>query len=84
MKSKVVSIIVILAGLVLGSFIGEVTSNVPFDSVTSKFNFLKQSIPNFEVNLYALNFNFGLTFNCTISCILGLILALLIYYKVIK
>ncbi|MCQ2978353.1 MAG: DUF4321 domain-containing protein [Clostridia bacterium] len=82
MKSKVVSIIVILAGLVLGSFIGEVTSNVPF---LSWLNFGQViGIPNFEVNLYALNFNFGLTFNCTISCILGLILALLIYYKVIK
>lgn len=82
MKSKIVSLIIILVGLVLGSFIGEVTADIPF---LSWLNFGQViGIPNFEVNLYALQFNLGLTFNCTIACILGLIIALLIYYKVIK
>ena len=82
MKSKLVSLIIILVGLVLGSFIGDVTANVPF---LSWLNYGKViGIPNFEVNLYALQFNVGLTFNCTIACILGLVIALVIYYKVVK
>ena len=82
MKSKVVTTIIILTGLVLGGFIGEVTSSVPF---LSWLNYgQKVGVPNFNVDLYSLQFSFGLTFNCTIASILGLVIGLIIYYKVIK
>lgn len=82
MKSKIVSLIIILVGLVLGSFIGEVTSSVPFLSWLNYGQVI--GVPNFAVDLYALQFNLGLTFNCTIATILGLVIALVIYYKVVK
>lgn len=82
MKSKFISVIVLLIGLVLGSFIGEITKGISF---LSWLNFGQVvGVPNFTVNLYAINFSFGLTFNCTIACILGLIISLVIYYKIIK
>lgn len=82
MRSRIITLILIIIGLVLGSFLGEITSSIPF---LSWLNYGKViGIPNFSVNLYALQFNFGLTFNCTIACIIGLIASLFIYYKLIR
>ena len=82
MRSKTITVIVVLIGLVLGSFIGEVASQVSF---LSWLNYGQSvGIPNFAIDLYSLQFNMGITFNCTISSILGLILALVVYYKIIK
>ena len=82
MRSKTITVIVVLIGLVLGSFIGEVASQVSF---LSWLNYGQSvGIPNFAIDLYSLQFNMGITLNCTISSILGLILALVDYYKIIK
>lgn len=82
MRSKTITVIVVLIGLVLGSFIGEVASQASF---LSWLNYGQSvGIPNFAIDLYSLQFNMGITFNCTISSILGLILALVVYYKIIK
>lgn len=82
MRSKTITVIVVLIGLVLGSFIGEVASQVSF---LTWLNYGKNiGIPNFAIDLYSLQFNMGLTFNCTIASIIGLILALVVYYKIIK
>ncbi|MCQ2749771.1 MAG: DUF4321 domain-containing protein [Clostridia bacterium] len=82
MKSKVITVIVVLAGLVLGSFLGEITKGISWLSWLGYGQVV--GIPNFDINLYSVNINFGLTFNCTIASILGLLIGLVIYRKLIK
>ncbi len=80
-ERKLIVTIIFLTGLVFGSFLGEVLGKFKY---LAWLNYGKQiGIPHFEVDLYAVNFSFGLTFNCTIACVLGLILAL-VFYRVIK
>lgn len=72
------SFIIGVSGLVLGSFIGEVLGKYKFFSWLNYGEVI--GIPEFQVDLAAVQISFGLTFNCTIACILGLLLALAIYY----
>lgn len=84
-KSKWVLILIILAGIVVGSFIGYITREVKYLTwLDYAMNF---SIGDADhnnilfINLGVLVIQFGLSLKISISSILGVIGALLIYRK---
>lgn len=71
-------LLLILAGIVLGGFIGELTSNVSFLSWLSYGQSFGLSDP-LVLNLGILVLTFGLKIKITIAGIIGILIAILIY-----
>lgn len=77
-KNAWVLLLLMLAGIVLGSFVGTLTQNVPGFSWLSFGQSFGLDSP-IVLNLGILVITFGLTIKITIASILGLILAAIIY-----
>ena len=71
-------LLLVLAGLVLGGFIGELTSNVSFLSWLNYGQSFGLSDP-LVLNLGILVLTFGLKIKITIAGIIGILIAILIY-----
>ena len=71
-------LLLVLAGIVLGSFIGELTSNVSFLSWLNYGQSFGLSDP-LVLNLGILVLTFGLKIKITIAGIIGILIAILIY-----
>ena len=71
-------LLLVLAGIVLGCFIGELTSNVSFLSWLSYGQSFGLSDP-LVLNLGILVLTFGLKIKITIAGIIGILIAILIY-----
>ncbi len=71
-------LLLVLAGIVLGGFIGELTSNVSFLSWLSYGQSFGLSDP-LVLNLGILVLTFGLKIKITIAGIIGILIAILIY-----
>lgn len=71
-------LLLVLAGIVLGGFIGELTSNVSFLSWLSYGQSFGLSNP-LVLNLGILVLTFGLKIKITIAGIIGILIAILIY-----
>lgn len=84
MKNKNIwlCILFILAGLVIGGLIGELTSNISFLWWLGYGQEFGISTP-LVLDLSAIKITFGLMFKLNIASILGLIIALVIYRKVL-
>lgn len=77
-KNYWVLLLLILAGVVLGGFIGELASNVSFLSWLSYGQQFGLSTP-LVLDLGILVITFGLTIKITIAGIIGILIAILIY-----
>jgi hypothetical protein len=77
-KNVWVLLLLLLAGIVLGSFLGSLTAGISF---LSWLNFGQDfGIPTpFVLNLGILIFTFGISIKITIASIIGVIIALLVY-----
>ena len=71
-------LLLVLAGIVLGGFIGELTSNVSFSSWLNYGQSFGLSDP-LVLNLGILVLTFGLKIKITIAGIIGILIAILIY-----
>ena len=71
-------LLLVLAGIVLGGFIGELTSNVSFLSWLNYGQSFGLSDP-LVLNLGMLVLTFGLKIKITIAGIIGILIAILIY-----
>ena len=71
-------LLLVLAGIVLGGFIGELTSNVSFLSWLSYGQSFGLS-DSLVLNLGILVLTFGLKIKITIAGIIGILIAILIY-----
>ena len=71
-------LLLVLAGIVLGGFIGELTSNVSFLSWLNYGQSFGLSDP-LGLNLGILVLTFGLKIKITIAGIIGILIAILIY-----
>ena len=71
-------LLLVLAGIVLGGFIGELTSNVSFLSWLGYGQSFGLSDP-LVLNLGILVLTFGLKIKITIAGIIGILIAMLIY-----
>lgn len=77
-KNYWVLLLMILAGIVLGGFIGQLTANVPALSWLNYGQTFGLSTP-LILDLGILVLTFGLTIKITIAGLLGIVLAILIY-----
>ena len=80
-KGKIISILFVLAGLVIGGLIGDVASNVSWLSWLSfgeEFGLRDPII----LDLNVLTVTFGLAIKINIASIIGVIIALVVYRKV--
>ena len=80
-KGKIISILFVLAGLVIGGLIGDLASNVSWLSWLSfgeEFG-LRDPV---MLDLNVMSVTFGLTIRINIASIIGVIISLLIYRKV--
>ena len=80
-KGKIISILFVLAGLVIGGLIGNVASNVSWLSWLSygeEFGLMEPLI----LDLNVLTLTLGLTIKINIASIIGVIIALIVYRKV--
>lgn len=77
-KNYCTLLLLVLAGIVLGGFIGELTSNVSFLSWLSYGQSFGLSDP-LVLNLGILVLTFGLKIKITIAGIIGILIAILIY-----
>ena len=80
-KGTWVCIIFILAGLVIGGLIGELTSGVDFLWWLSYGETFGLSEP-ITLDLQVIQLTFGLMFEINISSIIGMVLAIFIYKKI--
>ena len=71
-------LLLVLAGIVLGGFIGELTSNISFLSWLNYGQSFGLSDP-LVLNLGILLLTFGLKIKITIAGIIGILIAILIY-----
>ena len=71
-------LLLVLAGIVLGGFIGELTSNISFLSWLNYGQIFGLSDP-LVLNLGILVLTFGLKIKITIAGIIGILIAILIY-----
>lgn len=74
-------ILFIFCGLVVGSLIGEICSNIDFLWWLSYGQEFGLSTP-VQLDLHVIKITFGLMFKINISSVIGLILAILIYRKI--
>ena len=80
-KGKIISILFVLAGLVIGGLIGNVASNVSWLSWLSygeEFGLMEPLI----LDLNVLTLTLGLTIKINIASIIGVIISLIVYRKV--
>ncbi|MCI7106468.1 MAG: DUF4321 domain-containing protein [Lachnospiraceae bacterium] len=77
-KNNWALLLMLLAGVVLGGFIGQLASNVPFLSWLNYGQTFGLSKP-LILDLGILVLTFGLTIKITIAGILGIVLAIIIY-----
>ena len=77
-KNYWILLLLVLAGIVLGGFIGELTSNVSFLSWLNYGQSFGLSDP-LVLNLGILVLTFGLKIKITIAGIIGILIAILIY-----
>ena len=77
-KNYWVLLLLVLAGVVLGGFIGELTSNISFLHWLSYGQSFGLQTP-LVLDLGILVLTFGLTIKITIAGIIGILLAILIY-----
>ena len=80
-KGKIISVLFVLAGLVIGGLIGDLASNISWLNWLSFGQEFGLRKPLFlDLNVMAITF--GLTIKINIASIIGVIISLLIYRKV--
>ena len=80
-KGKIISVLFVLAGLVIGGLIGDLASNISWLNWLSFGQEFGLREPLFlDLNVMAITF--GLTIKINIASIIGVIISLLIYRKV--
>ena len=80
-KGRIISILFVLAGLVIGGLLGNLASNVSWLSWLSygeEFGLMEPLI----LDLNVLTLTLGLTIKINIASIIGVIIALIVYRKV--
>ena len=80
-KNNVVCLLLVLAGLVIGGFVGQLTSGISYLSWLNYGQSFGTDSP-LVLNLGILVFTVGLTIRISISSILGIILGILIYRNI--
>lgn len=80
-KSILILLVFILAGLVIGGLIGELTKNVDFLWWLSYSQEFGLSTP-LNLDLSIIKITFGLSFRISIASIIGMLLGIFIYRKV--
>jgi len=80
-RGKIISILFVLAGLVIGGLIGDVASNVDWLSWLSFGQEFGLTEP-LTLNLNVMVITFGLVIKINIASIIGVAIALLIYRKI--
>lgn len=80
-RGKIISILFVLAGLVIGGLIGDVASNVDWLSWLAFGQEFGLTEP-LTLNLNVMVITFGLVIKINIASIIGVAIALLIYRKV--
>ncbi|MDD3415778.1 MAG: DUF4321 domain-containing protein [Lachnospiraceae bacterium] len=80
-KNNVVCLLLVLAGLVIGGFVGQLTSGISYLSWLNYGQSFGTDSP-LVLNLGILVFTVGLTIRISISSILGIILGVLIYRNI--
>ena len=80
-RGKIISILFVLAGLVIGGLIGDVASNVDWLSWLSFGQEFGLTEP-LTLNLNVMVITFGLVIKINIASIIGVAIALLIYKKI--
>ena len=79
-KNNIVFVFVMLSGLVIGGFLGEIASGIP---ALSFFNYGKEvGLTNpLTLDLIIIRLQLGLTLKFTIAGIIGMIISIFIYRK---
>ena len=83
-KNSIVLLILVLAGVVLGGFIGHLTRNIEWLSWLNygqTFGLTGTNGSALVLDLGVLVFQFGLQIKITIASIIGMVLAFFIYHK---
>lgn len=79
-KNNIVFLLTLISGLVIGGFLGDVLSKVPFLSWLNYGKGIGLTSP-FYLDLSFLTFTFGFSLNITIAGIIGIMIALILYKK---
>lgn len=80
-KNNIIMILIILSGLVIGSYLGTLTNKIPGLSWLNYGQTIGMTSP-FVLDLSFLKFQFGFSLNFSIAGIIGMIIAFVIYRKV--
>ena len=81
MNSKnIIFVVVMLSGLVIGGFLGELTSGIPALSFLSYGKEVGLTSP-VALDIIIIKLELGLTFKFTIAGIIGMIISIFIYRK---
>lgn len=78
-KNSWVLLLMVLSGIVLGGFIGEMTSRIPYLSWLNYGESFGLNDP-LVLNLGILVITFGLSIRITMASIIGVIIAIIIYH----
>ncbi len=82
MKNNFIMILIILSGLIIGSYLGSLTESIPALSWLNYGKTIGLTQP-FILDLSFLKLQFGLSISFTIAGIIGMIISFIIYRKVI-
>ncbi len=79
-KNSIVFILVMLSGLILGGFLGDLASAVPALSFLNYGQVVGLTSP-FVLDIVIIKLQFGLTLNFSIAGIIGMVISIFIYRK---
>lgn len=79
-KNNITFFLVLISGLVIGGFIGDVMAKIPFLGWLNYGKSIGLTNP-FYLDISFLTLTFGLTINMTIAGIIGMVVALILYKK---
>ena len=79
-KNKFVFVIILISGLILGSFIGSTLGNIPYLNWLNYGKVVGLTTP-FVLDLSIFTMQFGFTLNFSIAGIIGMVIAIILYKK---
>lgn len=81
-KFNIITLLVIISGLIIGSYLGTLAENVPYLSWLNYGNKIGLTQP-FVLDLSFLQVQFGFSISFTIAGIIGMVISFIIYRKVV-